>query len=270
MLAPALFSERLLNADVLLHALAGVLAFCWLSSAMYIVNDVRDRAADAAHPRKRRRPVASGRVSPPAAIALAVGLATLAGVWAAGTLPAPFLVYLAAYALNTTLYIVWLKYRVIVDVVMIAGGFVIRLLAGCAAVQVEPSPWLLACGFSLALVLGFGKRLAEVEAPGVTAAHRETLQAYTREKLMMVLSVCTAVCLMSYILYTLAPDTVALHGTRNLMYTVPFVVYGTFRYMFRSMESRADGPTDLLTGDPTFLLCGLGWGAAVLAVLAWK
>ncbi len=269
-IAPALFSERILEWPVFRDALGAFGIFCLLSSAFYILNDVKDRREDAAHPRKRRRPIASGRLSPGTAIAFAALIAAIAVVWSLLELDRRFLLFVGAYAVNTLAYITWLKYRVLVDVIVIASGFVIRLLAGCAAVQVEPSPWLLVCGFSLALVLGFGKRLAEVEAPGVSAAHRATLIAYSRDKLVLVLAACTAVCLMSYMLYTVAPDTVTRHGTRNLVYTVPFVAYGLFRYTFKAMEARGDGPTSILFADPVFVLNGLMWVSAVLAILVWK
>lgn len=268
--APALFSERIFEWAVFRDAVGAFGIFCLVSSVFYILNDVKDRHEDAVHPRKRRRPIASGRLAPGTAIAFAVLIAAIAIVWSLLELDRRFLFFVGAYAANTLVYITWLKYRVLVDVIVIACGFVIRLLAGCAAVNVEPSPWLLVCGFSLALVLGFGKRLAEVEAPGVTAAHRATLIAYSRDKLVLVLAACTAVCLMSYMLYTVAPDTVARHGTRNLVYTVPLVAYGLFRYTFKAMEARGDGPTSILFADPVFVLCGLLWVSAVLAILVWK
>jgi decaprenyl-phosphate phosphoribosyltransferase len=268
--APALFSERILEWAVFRDAVGAFGIFCLLASAFYILNDIRDRREDAAHPRKRNRPITSGRISPAAGVACSLLLATLAVVWSLVELDRRFLAYLGAYAANTLAYIVWLKYRVLIDVIVIACGFVIRLLAGCAAVHVEPSPWLIVCGFSLALVLGFGKRLAEVESPGVSAAQRATLVAYSRDKLVLVLGACTAVCLIAYMLFTVAPDTIARHGTRNLVYTVPLVAYGLFRYTFKAMEARGDGPTSILFADPVFVLCGLLWASAVFAILVWK
>ncbi len=268
--APALFSERIFEWPVFRDAVGALGIFCLVSSAFYILNDVKDRQEDAAHPRKRLRPVASGRIAPGTALGFALLLAAAAIAWSLVELDVRFLAFVGAYAANTLAYIVWLKYRVIVDVIVIACGFVIRLLAGCAAVHVEPSPWLLVCGFSLALVLGFGKRLAEVEAPGVGAAHRATLLAYSRDKLVLVLAASTAVCLMAYMLYTVAPDTIARHGTRNLVYTVPLVAYGLFRYTFKAIEARGDGPTAILFADPVFVLCGMLWASAVLAILVWK
>jgi decaprenyl-phosphate phosphoribosyltransferase len=269
-IAPALFSERIFEMAVFRDSVGAFGIFCLVSSAMYVVNDWKDRREDAEHPRKRLRPIASGRISTGTAIAFAATLAAIAVAWALVELDHRFLAYVGAYVANTVAYVVWLKYRVLVDVIVIACGFVIRLLAGCAAVHVEPSPWLIVCGFSLALVLGFGKRLAEVESPGVSATHRATLIAYTRDKLVLVLAACTAVCLMAYMLFTVAPDTIARHGTRNLVYTVPLVAYGLFRYTFKAMEARGDGPTSILFADPVFILCGALWASAVLAILVLK
>ena len=135
-LAPALFSERIFERAVLFDAIAAFGAFCLLSSALYVTNDIKDRREDALHPRKRRRPIASGRFDLPTGILIAIALAAGSFAWSLYELDVQFLIPLAAYAANTVAYIVWLKYRVIVDVIMIACGFVLRLLAGCVAVHV--------------------------------------------------------------------------------------------------------------------------------------
>jgi hypothetical protein len=150
---------------------------------------------------------------------------------------------------------------------LIAVGFVLRLLGGSAAVGVEASSWLIACGFALALVLGFGKRRLEVAALPAGTAYRTSLANYTPARLDTLLAINIAVCLLTYLLYTVAPDTVARHGTRNLVYTVPLVAYGLFRYLFKVQEGGGDDPADVLLADPVFLLNGLLWVLAVLAVL---
>jgi len=267
---PAAFSEHYGDVSVWIEAFFAFACFCPLSSAMYLLNDVVDRKADASHPRKRLRPVAAGRILPIAAIVGAISLMAIAVGLAAILLPVEFLAAMGAYTGNTLLYIFLLKNRVIVDVMLIAIGFVIRLLAGSIAVEIEPSSWLLLCGFSLALVLGFGKRRAEVETEGVNSEYRSTLMSYSRGKLDTLLGVTTATCLLSYMLYTVAAETIALHGTNKLIYTVPLVAYGLFRYLFKSQEGRKDGPTDLIIADPVFPLTGLLWIASVIAVFLWK
>ena len=269
-LLPTFFSEHFTDLNLLLDGLLAFICFCPLSSAMYIANDTVDRKADRQHPRKQSRPIAAGRISVPVALLGSVGLIVCAFALAVFTLPLGFLLAMAAYAGNTIAYILWLKQRVIVDVMLIAIGFVIRLLAGCIAANVEPSSWLIICGFSLALVLGFGKRRTEIEAADVSSQFRSTLLSYNRSKLDTILAVCTAVCLLSYMLYTVAPETVQLHGTKNLVYTVPLVAYGLFRYLFKAQEGRKDEPTDILFADPVFAITGVLWVSAVLLVLMFK
>ncbi len=268
--APVIFSEHVQDGTFLKNGLIATWAFCLISSAMYLLNDVIDRKTDAQHPRKRNRPIASGRITPMAALLGVFILAGFAFLLLALTLPPRVLGFAALYIANTLAYAIVLKNKVLLDVMLIAMGFVIRLLAGCAAVAVEPSSWLLVCGFSLALVLGFGKRRAEVGLDDVTASYRATLVSYDEAKLNVLLGTCTAVCLLAYMLFTVSPETVTRHGTANLVYTVPLVAYGLFRYVFKAMERRADGPTDILVGDPVFPLTGFLWIVAVLVVLAWK
>jgi len=270
LVAPALFSEHFSDGSTIALALLAFVCFCPLASGIYLINDVVDRRSDAAHPRKRHRPVASGRIGAIPALIAGLGLLGAAFVLAGLTLPRSVAGFMLAYLLNSLLYTAWLKNRVIVDVLLIAAGFVLRLLAGCAAIGVEPTSWLIVCGFTLALVLGFGKRRAEVQAMEVTRNYRPALISYDIPKLNTLLGVCSAVCLMGYTLYTIAPETVALHGTKNLLYTVPIVAYGLFRYLFKSMEGAGDGPTEILIADKVFAMTGLLWGTAVLAAITWK
>jgi hypothetical protein len=150
-------------------------------------------------------------------------------------------------------------------VLCIAAGFVLRLLGGCAAIEVQPSSWLVVCGFALAMMLGFGKRRLEVG--GQSLAYRPVLVSYSADKLNMLLSVTTSICLLSYMLYTVSPETVHLHHTDRLVYTIPFVAYGVFRYMFKVQEGRHDGPVEVLLKDPIFALNGALWVVAVFVVL---
>ncbi|MBX6314906.1 MAG: decaprenyl-phosphate phosphoribosyltransferase [Isosphaeraceae bacterium] len=240
--------------------------FCLLASGIYCLNDVIDAPADRLHPRKRQRPVASGAIPVPAALALAavlIGTALLGG----RALSPRFVLIGGLYVLNNLIYFAYLKHRVIVDVLLIAIGFVLRILAGCAALGLQPSPWILACGFSLALLLGFGKRRLEVDAVGLATGYRRSLQAYSAAKLNLLLGITASVCLLSYMLYTVSPQTIQRHGTENLIYTVPLVAYGIFRYLFQVQEGRCDGPVEVLLHDPVFTLIGLAWIAMVGAIL---
>lgn len=251
------------------EALLAAACFCLMSSAIYAVNDAIDATADRRHPRKQNRPVAAGVISPAAALSLALVMAALGGTVALRALPAGVVWCVAAYAANNVAYNALLKHKVIADVISIAAGFVIRLVAGAAAIQVTPSSWLLVCGFSLALVLGFGKRRAELAVMGQARGFRTTLDVYTPEKLDHALAVMGAITLLSYMLYTLAPDTKAVHGTDRLVWTVPLVVYGLFRFTFKVQEGAADGPVELLRHDPVMILNVCLWLATVVFVLRW-
>ncbi len=264
-LAPLLFGGQL-TWDAMVRALWAFGCFCLLSSGIYCLNDVVDRAADREHPRKKSRPVASGAVSVKAALVLSaalIGLAILGGA----ALSLQFVALCGLYVLNNLLYSTWLKHQEIVNVLLIAFGFVLRILAGCAALALRPSSWILICGFSLAMLLGFGKRRLEINNGGLAAFHRPSLRSYSEAKLNLLLGITTSICLLSYMLYTVAPETVRLHGTENLVYTVPIVAYGVFRYLFKVQESSQDGPVEILIGDPVFALTGLVWIAMVFAIL---
>jgi 4-hydroxybenzoate polyprenyltransferase len=266
-LAPLLFSRLITDGNALLGGLTAFACFCLWSSAVYCWNDLLDAAADRQHPRKCNRPIAAGRISPAFAAFLGLFLVVEAGLVAWTFLPLVFLLYGLLYLANSFLYCLVLKHRVIADVMSIAIGFVLRLMAGCAAIGVQPTSWILVCGFSLALLLGFGKRRLEIAALAEPGKYRHTLEYYTAETLNVLLSTASAVCLLTYMLYTVAPQTVELHHTDKLIFTVPFVAYGIFRYLFRVQEGRFDGPVEMLLKDRIFLLNGLLWLAAVAVIL---
>jgi len=173
------------------------------------------------------------------------------------------------YLFNGLIYCIWLKQKVILDVIVISVGFVLRLLAGCAAIDVTPSPWLVVCGFCLALVLGFGKRRVEVEILANGPEHRLVLLSYSPAKCDTLLAISTAVCLVAYIAYTLAPRTIDYHRTANLVYTTPLVAYGLCRYVLKTQEGKGgDGPAEILISDWVFPATGLLWVGTVLLILA--
>lgn len=240
--------------------------FCLLASGIYCLNDVIDAPTDRLHPRKRNRPVASGSIPAPVASLLAlilIGVALLAGMATSRR----FEVICGLYVLNNLLYFAYLKHRVIADVLLIAIGFVLRILAGCAALGLDPSPWIIVCGFSLAMLLGFGKRRLEIDEAGLMTGYRRSLQSYNVPKLNMLLGITSSLCMMSYMLYTISPKTIERHRTENLIYTVPVVAYGIFRYLFRVQEGWGDGPVEIFMKDPVFALTGLVWVAMVAAIL---
>ena len=242
--------------------------FCLLSGGVYLINDVVDAERDRAHPQKRHRPVASGRL--PAGITLVAGIGLLVGTTAAGFfLSVPFGMVAAAYAVLLTAYSVGLKHVVIVDTLIIAGGFVLRALAGVLVLGIEPSYWLLLCTILLALFLTFGKRRHELLALEAGATdHRPILSEYTPQLLDQMIAVVTASTLMAYALYTMAPDTHARLGTARLPLTIPFVLYGIFRYLYLLYRHDLGGnPSEHFLTDRALLVDVALWGATVVVVL---
>lgn len=249
-------------------ALWAFAAFCLLSSGVYVMNDFFDREQDRRHPVKRNRPLAAGSVALPAALALLV--ACIAGGFALvllGASQAPWL-FFAYVALNVA-YTLGLKHVVVLDVFLIAAGFMLRILAGTLGLSIAPSQWLLLCGLMLTLFLGFAKRRAELNAlAGEGAGHRRVLEHYSTSLLDQMMTVAMAGTIVSYSLYTVSPETVALHGTTALIYTVPFVLYGMFRYLFLLHRRGGGGdPAQQLLSDPHLLASLAGWLALVIFLL---
>ena len=250
-------------------ALAAFAAFCLLASSVYVMNDLADREQDRLHPDKRHRPLASGTVSTPAAVML--GLACLGGGLAlaftlAGGAPWIFV----AYLLLNAAYSAGLKHVVILDVFLIAAGFMLRLLAGTTGIGIAPSHWLLLCGLLLTLFLGFAKRRAELNALlEKSGGHRRVLEHYSAPMLDQFLSLTAMGTVVSYGLYTVSAETIAQHGTSMLMATVPFVLYGMLRYLYRLHRHGGGGdPARELFRDGHLLAAFAGWLATVLAVIA--
>jgi 4-hydroxybenzoate polyprenyltransferase len=250
-------------------ALAAFAAFCLLASAVYVMNDLADREQDRLHPDKRHRPLASGAIGTGAAIAL--GLACLLGGLAlaftvAGKAPWIFV----AYLLLNAAYSAGLKHVVILDVFIIAAGFMLRLLAGTHGIDIAPSHWLLLCGLMLTLFLGFAKRRAELGAlMENSGGHRRVLEHYSEAMLEQFLTMTAVGTVVTYSLYTVSAETVAQHGTTYLMATVPFVLYGVLRYLYLLHRHGGGGdPARELFRDGHLLAALAGWLATVLAVLA--
>ncbi len=256
------------------QALVMLVAFCLVSSASYALNDVLDREADRLHPVKRRRPVASGAVSVPGALLLGLVLLVTAGLIVWWLLPVEALAILIGYFALVTVYSLVLKRHVIIDVIAIAVGFVLRAVGGAAAVSVAVSPWLLVCTFTLCLFLGFGKRRCEISAfqdTEVAANHRRTLAGYTPELLNQLTSVSAGIAVVTFLLYTMDtnPSYAPPFHKQHLMYTVPLVVYGLFRYAMLTETSPGEGPTELILKDRPLVLTFLLWVLLVAGVI-WE
>ena len=268
-LAGIVFGHAWDDANLLAAALVTTAAFCLASSAVYAFNDSIDAEQDRDHPDKRNRPVARGAVSRSEAFAIAGTLAAVAfaaAAWVGATAAG----IVAAYLVLNVAYTLGLKRMAVVDVFVIAAGFMLRLLAGTSGIGVEPSQWLLACGFLLTLFLGFAKRRAELARLAADAAqHRAVLDAYTTGFLDKAILVCVVGMVVTYAAYTVSPDTAALHGTGHLIVTLPWVLLGTFRYLFR-LHFRGGGgdPAEEVIRDPILAASGAGWIATVLWLIA--
>ncbi|TDI22676.1 MAG: decaprenyl-phosphate phosphoribosyltransferase [Acidobacteria bacterium] len=266
--AGLVFGEQLLEPGAVARAGGAFGVFCALSSAMYLVNDVGDRARDRLHPVKRGRPIAAGRVSQATAIGTA-GLLIAGGV-AAAYLLAPRLALLALIFVGVLiLYSRVLRQVVILDVLAIAIGFVLRAVAGAVAVDVPISQWLLVCTLLLAMFLGFSKRRQEVDALGADATqHRPTLGRYTPQLLDQLVTIVAAATLVSYAVYTTGAETVEKFGTELLTLTIPFPIYGVLRYLMLVHDTASGtGPSDILLRDRPLVVCVVGWALSVAIII---
>jgi 4-hydroxybenzoate polyprenyltransferase len=259
------FAQRLWDKGAVDVTLAAFIIFCFLSSSVYLVNDIADADKDRLHPTKRNRPIASGRL--PAGVALASSLLLAAfSIALAFAINDRFVLCASLYLGLNLVYSFSLKHVVILDVIMVAAFFVLRAVAGAAAINVGISHWLLICTFLLALFIAMSKRRHElVLLENNASAHRASLTEYSPYLLDQMISVVTASTVMGYTLYTVDQDTVAKFGTDHLVYTVPFVVFGIFRYLYLIHQKGEGGDPDrIIVSDRPFLINLLLWAAVVV------
>ena len=270
-LFPVIFSQNTGNPSAWGRALLAAAGLCLAASACYVFNDICDREKDRHHPRKKDRPLAAGRIGiAPAMVEMVVLLA--AGALVTRVLGTAAVLILAAYVLLQVAYTLGLKSLMIIDVISVAVGFVLRAAAGAAAIGVEPSPWLITCTFTICLFMGFCKRRMEVSniADAASAGrHRPTLPGYGPRLLTHLTTLSAGIAVVSYLLYATSPATVARFGTVYLVYTLPIVIYGIFRFEMLSTTDRYADPTDLILRDRPFQATVVLWIGAVLAVITW-
>ena len=266
--AALVFSERLTDLTAVLRATAAFLIFCALSGAIYLINDIFDREQDQRHPLKAARPIASGAVSVRLATATAFVLAS-ASLLASAALGVPFLLTAIAYVALLSAYSAFLKNIVILDVLAIAAGFTLRAVAGGAAIFVPVSHWLLVCTMLLALFIALSKRRHELTLLTDTATHhRPILGDYTPYLLDQMISVVTASTLIAYAFYTMSPETIAKFHTTMLSLTIPFPLYGIFRYLYLVHRRDLGGsPSEVLVNDRPLLICVALWALSVILVI---
>jgi 4-hydroxybenzoate polyprenyltransferase len=266
--AALIFGGRLLDLGSVLLASAAFVIFCALSGVVYLINDIADRDADRRHPVKMRRPIASGDLPVRVALASAIVLGG-AALAAAFMINRPFGLTAASYVALLTLYSGALKHVVIIDVLTIAIGFVLRAAAGALAISVAISPWLYIMMILLALFLALTKRRHELVLLADRATgHRRILQEYSPYLLDQMISVVTASTIVGYAFYTVSPDTIAKFQTDMLGLTLPFPLYGIFRYLYLVHQKEGGGsPAEMLLTDRPLLVCVALWGLAVTMII---
>ncbi len=267
-LAPIVFAEQLADPGLLAKVALAFIAFCFAASCIYLVNDLRDREEDRLHPLKKNRPIASGALPVPVAMA-AAGVLGLLALGVSYSLNLTFLAILAVYIIINLLYSSWLKRKVILDVMAVSSGYVLRVMAGGAAIDVEVSKWLLLCSIFLALFLIFSKRRHElVFLAGDAASHRSVLSHYSPAFLDQMINVVTASTVVSYALYCVDQGTIDRFGTDNLIYTIPLVLFGIFRYLYLIYQQPEErNPTEALLSDMPFVVNVVLWGLLVLWIV---
>lgn len=266
--AALIFAQKIFDGPLLLRACAAFVVFCLMSGSIYLVNDIMDYEEDRVHPKKSRRPIAAGRIGRGTAAAVAVVLAAVSLAGAFFINPGFFIVG-AVYIGLQIAYSIKLKHVVILDVFIVASGFVLRVVAGGLVIHVQLSSWLLICTTLLALFIAMSKRrhelvLLEEGAPN----HRPILKEYSAYLLDQMISVVTASTVIAYCLYTVSEDTVKKFGTSHLIYTTPFVLYGIFRYLYLVHKKGLGGsPEELILKDKPLAIAVLLWIATAVGIL---
>ncbi len=266
--APLIFSENVFNFPLILKSVLAFALFCVLSGAIYIWNDLRDIDEDKLHPLKSQRPLASGRLEKTPAVLAFVFLCVL-GLSLSFVLNLNFFLLALGYVLLQLAYSGWLKHVVILDVLLVAAGFLIRVIAGGVAIEVDISAWLLICTFLLALFIALSKRRHElIFLEKEASSHRPILKEYSPYLLDQMISVVTASTVIAYCLYTISEETIAKFGSSNLIFTVPFVLYGIFRYLYLIHQKCEGGsPESLLIKDKPFFFGILLWIVSAILIL---
>jgi len=266
--AGLIFSQNLGRPDLVLKTLAGFALFCLLSSSVYILNDIIDLESDRKHPLKSARPIAREEIKISSAMFLSILLALISlglSFW----LSPLFALAAASYFVLNLFYSLYLKHVVIIDVMCIASGFVIRAVAGAVLIGVEISAWLVVCTILLALFLSFGKRRHELQLLETQATHhRKSLSEYSPYFLDQLISVVTASTVVAYAFYTLSPEVESKLGTKHMDLTIPFVLYGVFRYLYLIHQKEGGGsPTRMLLNDKPILVNVILWLLAVIFIV---
>ncbi len=255
-----IFSQSLFHVPSILLTVQAFLLFSFAASSVYLLNDLNDLDEDRLHPKKKHRPLAAGLISPQL-VAATMAVLAFGSVCGAFLINVPFGCILSFYLVMNVGYSLKLKHIAILDVMIIAIGFVLRAVAGAVAIHVEPSPWLFLCTLTLALLVGFGKRRNELMVlKDDAASHRACLEGYSTHFLDLMMTISAGAAVVTYALYTMADQTAERFGSHALVLTTPFVIYGIFRYLYLiHMKSEGGDPSKLFATDKPTLVNGALW-----------
>jgi len=264
---PIIFTNNLFNIPILIQTICVFFAFCLVSSAVYVFNDVLDRESDKEHPRKKYRPIASGRISISLALTCSISL-LISGIALGSYIKFSVTIILLMYVVINIAYSTAIKHIIIIDVMTIATGFVLRVYAGTELTGIQATAWIVSTTYLLSLMLGYGKRRGELVLLGDNSSnHRSVLKQYTLEFLDKILILIGSCVILNYTLYTFSDDTIDRFG-HSLIWTIPFVMYGIFRFFYLfDTEKFNDGPTIMLFKDPPLLTCVFLWGIVCIALI---
>ncbi len=266
--AGLIFSRQFYYTESIVTTIFAALIFSILSSGVYIINDIFDYEDDKIHPTKSKRPIAAGRIKREMGWIISI-LLIIISYLLAFLINNAFFYTCLVYSSMMILYSLKVKHIIILDVLFVAIGYVLRAIAGAVAISVEISSWLLLCTLLLALFIVVSKRRTEIVILGEEAVkHRKILFHYSVDLLNQMIAIVTSACIVSYCLYTLAPETVSKFHTRNLIFTVPFVIYGIFRYLYLTYKKLgADIPEKVLINDLPMQICLVSWVIACVIIL---
>ncbi len=262
---PLIFALKFTDLNLVLKSILAFFSFSLASSFVYIVNDIVDKEKDQTHPKKKNRPIAKGSISVINAIVLSVFIIA-AAIGISISLNIPTFSVVLAYLIMNTFYSFILKNVVLIDVFTIAMGFVLRVVAGALAINVEISNWVLLTTFFISLFLGFGKRRCELDLVNDGKDYRPVLDHYSIQLLDYMIVVSLTLTIIAYSLYVVDPEIISKFKTDKLMYTIPIVVYGVFRYLHSIYVKKEGEPSEIVFSDPGLIVSVLLWGASVLTI----
>jgi 4-hydroxybenzoate polyprenyltransferase len=269
--APLIFAKELFLAGPFLVTLRAFAAFCMTASAVYIINDLFDADADRAHPEKRHRPLAAGNITTAQALLL-LGVLAATDTLLLWGMSKGFITIIITYFVMNLAYTLKLKEVFLLDVFIIAAGFMLRVLGGAYAIEVFVSSWIVLCSLFISLFLGFAKRrgeLVSVQNAGAVS-ERKVLQHYRVELIDQILTITAAGTVISYAMYTVAPRTIEVFGTEKLIYTTVFVIYGVFRYLYLIHTESVENPTSTVSSDIPIIANATLWIAACVVLIYFR